>query len=181
MSTRGLAPAEITTARLRLRPPSSRDAQSVFAYASDPVATRYMSWSRHRSEQDSRGFLTHCDDEWRSLGTGTYLIVETSSGQIIGSTGLHMIAAHRACTGYILDRRWWGHGLATEAASAMIGLARTLQIIRVEAMCALDHDASARVLEKLGMEFEGIHRAYIVLPNLSPDPVDVRSYARILR
>jgi [ribosomal protein S5]-alanine N-acetyltransferase len=174
------APTELTTARLRLRQPTSRDAEAVFAYASSAEATRYMGWPRHQTLDDSRAFLAFADEEWRGRGCGTYLICD-ASGAVLGSTGLHLDEPHRAGTGYILHPRAWGQGLATEAARAMIALGSSLGLARVEAHCVAEHTASARVLEKSGMQLEGLLRAYLIAPNFSEAPVDTRIYATILR
>jgi [ribosomal protein S5]-alanine N-acetyltransferase len=174
------APTQLNTARLRLRQPTSRDVEAVFAYASGVETTRYMGWPRHQQLEDSRGFLAFADEEWRSRGCGTYLICG-ADGLVLGSTGLHLVEPHRATTGYILEERAWGRGLATEAAGAMIELARSLGLVRVEAACVAEHSASARVLEKIGMQLEGVLRSYLVAPNFSAEPADARLYAAILR
>jgi [ribosomal protein S5]-alanine N-acetyltransferase len=174
------APNELATARLRLRRPTSRDAEAVFTYAGDPTATRYMAWPRHRTVEDSRAYLAHAEDEWRRSGVGAYLLLDRAD-TVIGSTGLHLATPYRGVTGYILAPSWWGQGLATEAATAMVDLSRALAVFRLEAECVVEHLASARVLEKIGMQFEGIRRGCIIAPNLSPEPVDTRSYAMILK
>ncbi len=176
MATR--APEELTTARLALRRPTSRDVSAIYAYASDAQATRFMAWPRHQSADDSRAFLSFAEDEWRRTGCGVYLICD-AAGHVLGSTGLHLANETRAATGYILASSHWRQGLATEAAMAMVELAQRLGLVRLEADCIAEHAASARVLEKLGMQFEGIRRAYLVAPNYSPKPADVRGYARI--
>ena len=50
---------------------------------------------------------------------------------------------------------------------------------RVWAVCDVDNVASARVLEKAGMSFEGILRRYQIHPNIGPEPRDARCYARM--
>ncbi|OLE62606.1 MAG: hypothetical protein AUG04_09165 [Deltaproteobacteria bacterium 13_1_20CM_2_69_21] len=170
------SPTTWNTARLTLRRPTPEDAQAIFtAYASDPEATRYMSWLVHRSIEDTRGFISFANQEWNECGVGAYLIQLDSA--VIGSTGLHLAAPHRAVIGYILSRQLWGHGYATEACTAMVELGRSLRLERVEAQCHADHVESARVLEKSGMIFEGVLRKHSLFPNLSPLPQDVRSYA----
>ncbi len=173
------APSELTTPRLRLRAPTSRDAAAIFAYASDPEVARFMSWPRHQHLDDARRFLAFAEEEWRQTGVGTYLALD-GEGSIVGATGLHLATPYRAITGYVLARPSWGQGLATELACAMVELAASLGLARVEADCFVEHAASARVLEKAGFAFEGIRRAYLVGPNLGPRPRDVRSYARVL-
>ena len=57
--------------------------------------------------------------------------------------------------GYEIAPDYWGHGYATEAAQAMLGLAfGHLHLERVYASCVADNTASAHVLEKLGMRQE---------------------------
>lgn len=63
--------------------------------------------------------------------------------------------------GYTIARAYWGQGYATEAAEALIdfGFGR-MQLVRIEAVCLPDHVASARVLQKVGMQFEGVLHNY---------------------
>ena len=58
--------------------------------------------------------------------------------------------------GYWIMRANWGRGFATEACSALIDIARTLGLSRLEAGHFIDNPASGRVLEKLGFEPLGI-------------------------
>ena len=61
--------------------------------------------------------------------------------------------------GYCLDEPAWGHGYATEAVRAMLQWAfGELDLNRVEAKLDTRNSASARVLEKLGFEREGLRR-----------------------
>jgi RimJ/RimL family protein N-acetyltransferase len=64
--------------------------------------------------------------------------------------------------GYWIARPFWGRGLATEACTALIDIARALGLQSVEGSHFLDNSASGRVLEKLGFEPLGI-----VAPRLS--------------
>jgi RimJ/RimL family protein N-acetyltransferase len=169
------APPSITTARLTLRRPTIDDAAALFAFASDAGVTRYVGWSTHREVEQTRGILERTDREWEDNGVGAYLIAV--GGTVIGTTGLHRQAAHRAATGYVLNKHAWGQGYATEACTAIVRLGATLGFARVDAICHVDHARSARVLEKSGMAFEGILRCHSMFPNLSERAEHVRSYA----
>lgn len=48
---------------------------------------------------------------------------------------------------------------------------------RIWAYCHVHNPASARVLEKVGMRFEGALRRWATFPNLGEEPQDVRAYA----
>ena len=80
--------------------------------------------------------------------------------------------------GYALARPYWGKGYMTETLRAMINLAFTqLDIFRVQAFCDVDNLGSARVMEKAGMQREGLLRRYVLHPNISDEPRDVYLYA----
>jgi [ribosomal protein S5]-alanine N-acetyltransferase len=50
---------------------------------------------------------------------------------------------------------------------------------RVYALCDAEHVASAHVMEKCGMQREGLLRKHSVLPNFSPGPRDMLCYAKV--
>jgi RimJ/RimL family protein N-acetyltransferase len=168
----------LTTSRLVLRRPRGPDAGAIFAYASDPAVTRFMSFHTHSSLEDTLAFLAGADEGWAAR-TDMPFVIERQ-GMVIGSTGLHCEAPHRFATGYVLRRDCWGFGYATEALRAMLELAFSLRDTRrVYALCEQSHLASARVMEKAGMSREGVLRAHSVLPNLASEPRDMLCYARV--
>jgi ribosomal-protein-alanine N-acetyltransferase len=175
------APEEIRTKRLVIRRPTVDDAESIYAYAGDPIATKYMGWPRHRSLDDTATYLAQAAHEWDTEGVGAYLIVDAIEGRVVGGTGIHLLTPYRAVTGYILVRQAWGRGYATEACTEMVALARGLGLARIEADCHVDHRPSARVLEKAGLRHEGVLRSYLLFPNLGLEhPCDVHMYGLAL-
>ena len=50
---------------------------------------------------------------------------------------------------------------------------------RAAAICDIDNQASARVMEKAGMNFEGVLRRHTLHPNIAPEPRDCRMYAKV--
>ena len=171
-----VAPPRLATARLVLRRPVIEDAPAIFAYASDPEATRYIGFVRHQREDDARAFVAFSHREWER-GAGPYLIEQ--GGIVLGSTGLHVETPYRAFTGYILAPHAWGHGYATEAVTAIVALARRLGYARLGATVHPANAASIRVLDKTGFVREGLMRRHTVLPNLSDEPQDVWQYASV--
>lgn len=173
-------PAIFDTDRLHLRRPRIDDADAVFhAFASDPEVSRYTSWRPHASVDESRAFVERCVDAWES-GRGERVYVIEHETRLAGVIGVTIEGGERAraALGYALGRAFWSHGLMTEAACALTDhlLARP-SVFRVWAVCDVDNVASARVMEKVGMRFEGILRRWCVHPNVSPDPRDCRCYA----
>ncbi|MBI2223297.1 MAG: GNAT family N-acetyltransferase [Acidobacteria bacterium] len=174
--------ASIETDRLLLRRPAASDVAAMFErYASDPDATRYLGWPRHRSLEDTRAFLAFSDAEWARWPAGPYVIVDRGTSRLLGGTGLAFERADRAMTGYVLAKDAWGRGYATEALRAMVGLARDLGVTRLYALCHTAHRPSWHVLEKCGFAREAARPGAHEFPNLaSGDPQDVFCYARAL-
>ena len=160
-----MAPQLLHTPRLRLRPPRPHDAEAIFSrYAADAEVTRYLSWPRHRTLNDTRAFLEWSAAAWQRDGVGPYLIYREDD--LIGSTGLQCMAGERALTGYVLARDAWGQGYATEVLRGMMELAQTCGLRELEAICHARHRASQRVLEKCG--FQPVRDSNQPFPNLIP-------------
>jgi [ribosomal protein S5]-alanine N-acetyltransferase len=175
-------PQEIQTERLTLRPSQISDAEKLFArYGHDAQVCRSMSWTPHRTVDDTVAYLERSIADEQAGKISARLIFERESGQLLGSVGGQW-QGHRIQFGYCLARDAWGRGFATEAASAFVAAAmQEPAIYRVQAFCDLENRASARVLEKVGLTLEGTLRRYLVLPNLGPEPRDVFCYAIIRR
>jgi RimJ/RimL family protein N-acetyltransferase len=173
-------PHEIRTERLVLRPPSEADADLMFRrYSSDPEVCRYMSWCPHRSIDDTIAYLRKKTTD-AGLGEVTRrLIFCRVSGELLGSIG-GQFDNYRFQFGYCLARDAWGRGFATEASRAFVAAAMSDPAIwRVQAFCDVENRASARVLEKVGLMFEGILKRYLMMPNLSDEPRDMFCYAKV--
>ncbi len=64
--------------------------------------------------------------------------------------------------GYVLHPDFWSKGLATEAAQMLLRFGfEQLQLRRISATCHPDNHASARVLQKAGLTFEGRMRSHL--------------------
>ena len=173
-------PQMIRTGRLVLRPPRLDDAGAVFEeYASDPAVTRFMIWPTHASVRDAENFLPLCVAGWSSGRELSWAITVPPSDRVVGMVGLRP-HEFKADMGYVLARRLWGQGIMPEAAGAVLRVAlQDPRVWRVWATCDVDNRASARVLEKIGMTYEGTLRRYIIHPNLGPEPRDSLVYARV--
>ena len=154
-------PPRLETERLVLRALTPDDATAVFAYAADPEVARHMVWEAHRSIKDSEAFLDLTMGRYESGDAPDWGIVYKGDGRLIGTAGfVGWEREHaRAEVGYVLNRVYWGRSLAAEALRAMVsfGFAR-MGLNRIEARCIAENAASARVMEKAGMAYEGTLR-----------------------
>ncbi|AWN17795.1 acetyltransferase, GNAT family [Salinisphaera sp. LB1] len=172
-------PRSVDTRRLHLRPPAPTDAGTIFAYASDPVATRYMIWPTAEDIDDTHDFLDDVAAGWAAGDDFCYAVTDRATGVLHGAVSCQF-DQHGAEIGYILAPSVWGRGLATEAAAAIVEAAwANDDLYRVWATCDVDNTASARVLEKLGMRYEGRLARWAPCPNLGDTavPRDALCYA----
>jgi ribosomal-protein-alanine N-acetyltransferase len=171
-------PERIQTKHLLLRKPQMEDAPAIFhGYAQDPEVTRYLVWKPHRNIRETEEFLLACGQLWRTGKDYAYAITLKDDENLIGMFGLHPMK-FKLEVGYVLARPYWGKGYMTEALRTMVDWAFTQpDIFRVQAFCDVDNISSARVMEKAGMEREGLLRRYVLHPNISDEPRDAYLYA----
>jgi ribosomal-protein-alanine N-acetyltransferase len=108
------------------------------------------------------------------------MLVGREDNAVRGAFALRQRAPHRLDCGYVLARRWWRQGFMTEALTEVMdwGL-RQPSVFRIGAVCDVDNIGSVRVLEKSGFFREGLLRRLLLHPNISDEPRDCYSYARV--
>ncbi len=151
----------LETDRLILRKMALNDAEAVFAYASDPEVTRYMIWDTHRTVEDSKAFLELAVSKYENGAEPDWGIVYKGDRRFVGTCGFASWTAEhaRAEMGFVISRDYWGRGLVPEAVRAMITFGFDgMSLNRIEARCIAENAASARVMEKAGMTYEGALR-----------------------
>jgi RimJ/RimL family protein N-acetyltransferase len=155
----------LSTERLQLRAFVEGDWQAMHAMLSDPEVIRYIP-AGSASEEETREHVQalivgHKDHPPRY----NFAVVLRSEDAFIGmcflSIGSRAGEPRQADLGYLLDRRYWGQGYATEATRAVLDFGfRKLDLHRVYATCRPANVASSRVLEKLGMRREAHFRQH---------------------
>ena len=171
-------PKNIETDRLRLRLPRLDDAEAIFLkYAQDLEVTKYLIWAPHSSIAQTKEFIQSCVQRVADGDTFPRVIEIKSNHELIGMIDLRIVK-HRADFGYVVAQDYWGEGYATEALKAVVSYALSLEsIFRVWAVCDVENIASARVMEKAGLEKEGVLRNYIIHPGISHEPRDCFCYS----
>ena len=143
------------TERLLLRPGWAEDAPELARAIADEQVVRNLAtapWPYR--QEDAEAFLAAPRDPVMP----SFLITERTDGapRIVGSCGLGRRPSGAVEMGYWIGRQHWGKGFATEASRALIEIAKTLKLPRLEASHFLDNPASGRVLEKLGFVATGM-------------------------
>jgi len=142
--------------RVLLRPFQPGDVPAVLAYASDPEVTRHLEWDAYDDTPTAEAFIRST-----LAGGSTWIaraIVFRTADAVIGGADLRVVSPRdrRGEIGYGLARAHWGHGYATEAAGLLLRFGFEAHgLVRIEALCSVDNERSARTLERLGMRREG--------------------------
>ena len=171
-------PERIETERLVLRLPSVADAEAIFnSYAQDTKVTRYLAWRPHKHIQETEVFLSGCVAAWKKDTQFPYIVTIKETGAITGMIEIRL-NGFKADVGYVFSPQFWGKGIASESLCSLVEWALSQNsIYRIWALCDVDNLASARVLEKAGMQREGLLRRQIIHPNISDEPRDCYCYA----
>jgi ribosomal-protein-alanine N-acetyltransferase len=91
---------------------------------------------------------------------------------MIGTVGFSELdmANHTAEIGYVINPKYSGKGIATEAVSSFLNFAfMELDMERVEGRYMVPNHASRRVMEKCGMQYEGILRSLMEVKGVRRD------------
>ncbi|MBV9086219.1 MAG: GNAT family N-acetyltransferase [Acidobacteriaceae bacterium] len=145
----------LSTERLILRPIAPEHKAAILSLISEREVARNLLRVPHP-------YFDHHFDEFmaqmaKSTTDAVFSIFLRDEERLCGGIGLHPAPEHhRGELGYWLGIPFWGRGYATEAARAVVGYAfETLKLHRIYAGHFSGNEASGRVLEKIGMKFEG--------------------------
>lgn len=150
----------LETSRLILRHQVLEDLDSLYALYCDPDVVRYIP-DAPRSYEETRLEL-----EWHRFGhpkhpeLGLWATVHKETGQFIGRCGLlpwTIEGRQEVEVAYLLAKAYWGQGLGTEVAQAIVQYAfETLHLSRLVCTVSPGNTASAKVAEKIEMTLEKV-------------------------
>lgn len=160
MSEGALLPDVIETERLVLRPFRFGDEVDVLAYARDPEWSRFLRvLPRPYEPEHAEQFVAR----QVLLNRATHPAwAVTFQHTVIGGVNLRLDVERRSAEiGYSIARTHWKQGICTEAADAVVNAAfRTHpDLLRIHARADAENVGSQRVMEKLGMQKEGVLRS----------------------
>jgi ribosomal-protein-alanine N-acetyltransferase len=149
----------IRTERLILRHFTLDDAKSMFCnWASDDDVCRYMRWSSHKNEEETREVINRFLVSYDKESFYRWAITLKDTGEPIGSIGLMVVSENDLCgdIAYCIGKKYWGQGIGTEALKAVLKYGfEFIGFNRIEAYHSVNNPASGKVMEKSGMVLEG--------------------------
>jgi RimJ/RimL family protein N-acetyltransferase len=148
----------LETNRLLLRRQVLTDLDDLYGLYSDPDVTRFIP-DAPRSYEEARREL-----EWFVNGhpnhpeLGLWATIHKETGRFIGRCGLlpwTIDGRSEVEVAYLLMKAYWGQGLGTEVAQAILGYGfGQLRLSRLVCLVDRENMASIRVATKIGMTFE---------------------------
>lgn len=152
------------TERLKLRPFELSDAKRVQDLAGDYEIARTTLHVPHPYPDGAAEIwiqsLHEAADKGRAYG---FAVTRKSDGELLGVVSLGITKEYqRAELAYWMGRSYWGQGYTTEAASQLVEFGfNDLSLNRIFAFAFTDNPASTRVMEKIGMKYEGTLRQHV--------------------
>ena len=151
----------IETERLNLRWLTLADAAFVLELVNEPSWLRFIGDRNVHSIADAEAYIAKGPlDSYEKNGFGLYLVELKEGGAPAGMCGLiRRDTLPHVDIGFAFSPRFWGRGLALEAAAAVMAYGRdTLGLQPILAIVNPDNERSISLLEKIGMRFERMLR-----------------------
>jgi RimJ/RimL family protein N-acetyltransferase len=143
------------TARVRFRPMTDDDLDSMADLLGDPVVMAY--YPAPKTREEAQAWIEWNQRNYDEHGYGLW-VIETHDGEFLGDCGLtwqEVNGRRELEVGYHVRADRQGQGLATEAAAACRDYARSaVGAAHLVAIIHPDNVPSQRVAEKLGLRFE---------------------------
>jgi RimJ/RimL family protein N-acetyltransferase len=163
----------LQTERLILRPFVPADAPEVQRLAGDPlIASTTLSIPHPYPDGAAEQWIAGHAGKFAGGEEVQFAVTRRAGGTLLGAIGLTGISNwhQHAEMGYWIGRAFWGQGYATEAARALLAYAfGQRKLNRVHACHFTRNPASGRVMQKIGMQYEGRQREHVKKEGLFED------------
>jgi len=160
-----------------LEPFKESDLGDILQYASHPEVTKYLPWETHTTIEDSKKFLNFVRQTTSTTKGKLFFVFAIrlkETDRVIGSVDFKNVNLCCGQTDYALGYEHWNKGIVTEAVEAikLWAFDKLPDMVRFQAFCSADNTASARVMEKVGMQREGVRRKAFMLKGKLIDLID---------
>jgi RimJ/RimL family protein N-acetyltransferase len=145
----------LQTPHLFLRGWTAADADVLFGILQEEGLLRYFPNPHPPSHARVDAYIAHHRAQWEERGYGHWAIVTREDGCVVGWNGLEFLAElSETEVAYLLTKRVWGRGYASEAAREAIRFGfETVGLNAIIGLVHPDNIASISVLEKCGLRF----------------------------
>ncbi len=152
----------IETERLIIRKFTLEDAPKLVELRSDEEVIRYLGGLKNQNPEAVTKRMQFYIDCYAKYGFGMCAMIWKETGEMIGWSGLQPLQeTGKIEVGYGMAREFWRRGIGYECAKAWLefGFTKT-DLEKIVAIAQPANTGSWRIMEKLGMSFEGIENHY---------------------
>lgn len=150
----------VETDRLILREILPEDEAGFFEMDSDPEVHKYLGNNPVTNIEQIREVIKMVRQQYIDNGIARWAMIEKSSGHFVGWSGLKLVKEmhnqhiNYVDLGYRLLRKYWGHGYATESATAARDYAfQAMNLTELIGVTDSGNLGSQNVLTKIGFQF----------------------------
>jgi len=154
-------PHTLFSERLRYVKISPENAADMYEYSKDSEVTKYLTWSPHSSLKETERYVKLLQRKYEAGSFNDWGLILRDTGRMIGTCGFTSFdyKENTAEIGYVLAKDCWGKGLAVEAAKRIMRFGfEEFGLSGFSAKFIEGNNASMRVMQKCGMELEGVYR-----------------------
>jgi len=149
----------LQTERLIFRKMALEDASDMFEYASDSELAKFFRWDFHKSVEDSQRYLIGMNQRYADKDVSEWGIVLRDTNKFIGTGGFLWWATKigAAELAFCISRKYRDRGLEYEIIKeiSQFGFDK-MNLNRIEIRCRVENYSLDRILQRIGMTFEGI-------------------------
>ena len=154
----------LETKRLLLRKVKEKDYKDAFKnWCNSDKVDKYVTWTKHINEEETKELYKKWIEEYDEK-TYKWAIELKEINEVIGTiTVSKKFIEFGTCEiGYCLSDKYWNQGIMTEAASEVVKfLFEECEADTIWAEFLENNPASGKVMEKIGMKYEGRLRSRI--------------------
>ncbi len=168
------------TDRVILRKATLSDTNHIFEnYASREKVTEFLSWLPHKSSQDTIDYLNNVVLPDYKKQSYMWFIELKDNNQVIGNISVVNMNLEKkmAELGWVLSDDYWGRGIMPEVAKVILDYLKQEGFVRIEARHNVKNSKSGRVMQKIGIKYEGVLRKSSY--NNKSELVDIAVYSFI--
>ncbi|MFC1841970.1 GNAT family N-acetyltransferase, partial [Candidatus Dependentiae bacterium] len=157
-----LKPIILETERLYFRPFVKDDLEKLIALYTDKEVVKHIKEpietiaGKKLDRELIKEMLNFYIEHQKNHGYSYWAAFEKETGDFVGRIGLRKVyeKPNTADVGYVIHKKYWGKGYATESMKGIInGVFAHTDIKTILAITTPEHKASRRVMEKVGMKF----------------------------
>ncbi|MBY0096861.1 GNAT family N-acetyltransferase [Mesobacillus maritimus] len=144
-----------------MRKVTFKDLEDMHSFTSSKEVTKYIPFPTHKNLEDTRKFIDYLLEQYQINKKLLWGIQLKETSKLIGTIEFVTFetAHNKAEIAYVLSEDYWGDGIMTEAAKEVIKFGfKSLNLTRIQARTFKENIGSQKVLNKIGMTYEGTLR-----------------------